>query len=442
MRVVAIADSDSYVKWAAALLARMPTHWETELLVVRTTKEPSAGQLAAALAGSGRAPSSVVAYALDELVVEVAERRPDAVVIATIGPLADIVSEAVLDAAHARPVLVSGVPGIALPARSKALVYRSQVDLVVLHSAREVRVFRSLAAEHGFDHDFGLARLPFLPEPGRAGVGGTDVIFAAQAIVPRYRAERVRLLGWLVQLAERSPERRVVIKVRALAGEAQTHPEKDGYERLLAEEFPAAPANLVVEGGPMLEHLDRAGALVTVSSTAALEAAALGIPVLAIDAFGVTPGLLNEVFLGSGLLGSVDDLVEGRFPRASPDWLADNYLHAESESDWVTRLEALVAENRAGALPARPRHVRGPGGTLRRAWDRRKALGRLDTNPLGTIAVMIGTPARNLQLAWRELRTLVADEEDTRNTGERAPVAWDGAAADLRDPQPEPRRPR
>lgn len=435
MRAIAIADSDSYVKWGAALLSRLPEGWDTELLIVRTAKLPSQGQLDTALRGTAVAASTVRVLGLEALVTHVASERPDVVIVATIGPLADIVTEAVLDASEHRPVIVSGMPGIAFPARRKALVFRSQADLLVMHSVTEISNFGELAMQNHLQHAFGLATLPFL-EDGRRSSGGSDIIFAAQALVPRGREDRLRLLGWLVELAERTPQQRVVIKVRATGAEAQTHAEVFAYDQLLAESYPQAPANLVVEGGPMLDHLDRAAGLVTVSSTAAIEAISLGVPVLIIDSFGVSARMINQVFEGSGLLGGSAALLASDFRLAEPAWLGENYFHGQAADTWVTVLTELVGRNAAGDLPARPRIIRGPGGTLRRAWDRKRALGSADRSLLGYLALAIGTPARSAILGLNELIALTTPTASSSATPTN-PLPLDDEAADL----PRARRP-
>jgi hypothetical protein len=410
VKVIAIADTDSYLKWAAALLSRLPEGWQTELVLVRTTKQPSDGQVRSALAGVSRGLTIERSLDFDDAVTYVASERPDVVLIATIGPLADLVAESVLAASDTRPVIVSGLPGIALPARRKALIYRSQVDLVILHSTREVRRFATIARYNGFNHEFGLASFPFLADTV-AEAGGTDVIFAAQAIVPPRRDDRVRLLGWLVELARRTPNQRVVVKTRAAAGEEQTHSEEFDYPTLLADFFSDVPANLVIENGPMSAHLANARGLVTVSSTAALEALAVGVPVLVIDSFGVTPELINEVFEGSGLLGGQQDLVNGVFHTADEAWRRDNYFHGAAADTWLTALAALVERNRKGELAPRARIVRGPGGSLRRAWDRKQALGHRDHRLSGYLALAIGTPARSLVLGLRGLVALTTEPQ-------------------------------
>jgi len=407
MRAIAIGDSDSYVKWGAAMLSRLPAGWDAELVLVRTPKQPSESQLATALSGSVIEPRSVRVLEFDAAVARIRSERPDLVIAATIGPLADLVIAAVLDNADWRPVVVSGMPGIALPERRRALVYRSQADLVVLHSVTEVRRFRAIARHNSIAQDFALATLPFLLE-ARPGTG-RDVVFAAQALVPPRRDQRIRVLEWLAELARRDPDRRVVVKVRAVDGEAQTHAERFGYAALIEEHLANRPANLVVEGGPMHEHLGRAGGLVTVSSTAAIEAIAHGVPVLVLDDFGVTPELINEVFEGSGLLGGRAALIAADFRIAEPDWLSDNYFHGVAADTWLQAVQEKLELAAEARLPVRERIVRGSGGALRRAWDRRRALGRHDGTAIGVLALAIGIPARAVVLALGSLAAVTAD---------------------------------
>jgi len=420
-RVIAIADSDSYLKWAAALMAGAPAGWDTDVIIVETAKLPSAAQREAALAGSGFDATQIAVVPLAGIAAAVASEHPDIVVVATIGPLADLVCEEILSTSTStstsgfarRPVVVSGLPGIALPARTKALVYRSQADLIVLHSTREVRVFAALAAANRLNHEFGLARLPFIAARGTSNntrsstTRGSNLIFAAQAIVPPFRHQRVHLVTQLAAFAAQNPGTRVVVKTRTTAGESQTHDEPISFAALVAEIAGSRVPNLVVSSGPMAEHLAEAGALVTVSSTAAIEAIALGVPVIVLDDFGVTPELINDVFIGSGLLGSLDDMLAHRFTAPTDEWLADNYFHDPETDSWHNVAEELVLKNRRGELAPRARHVRGKGGALRRAWDRKRVLGSLDSSIGGFVALIVGYPVRFAVLAIHEVHALV-----------------------------------
>ena len=399
MRFIAIADSDSYLKWAAAFLGALPEVTERELILNETPVLPSDSQRAAALAVGGVSPDQLFSLPLAQVLNALRSDRPDAVLIAVRGPVAAVLIRMIADLPH-RPVIVTGLPGISIPATRKALAFRRQADLFVLHSRREIREFTLMSREYGWTHRFALATLPFVEE--RTGANGTDLVFAVQAVVPRTLDDRTRVLQLLVAAARARPDRRVVIKVRGLAGERQTHDEHSSYPELL-EELEDAPANLVVSTAPMSAALDEAEGLMTVSSTAAIEAIARGIPVIALDIFGVTAKLINPVFEGSGLFGGEEAVVRREFRHPEPAWLDDNYFHPAEDDDVAVQLEALVAARRQGVLPARE-PARKVGGKLRLAWDRKRAFGDADRTVSGAVALAVGTPARATVIAARKVK--------------------------------------
>ncbi|GAA1995545.1 hypothetical protein GCM10009739_00390 [Microbacterium ulmi] len=417
MRVVGIADTDSYVKWSAALLGGAPRGWAVSLFILETPLVVSERQRATALAGSGMDAAAVRRGSFESFVASLAADPPDAVVIGARGPLVRVVARAVAENAP-RAVMVTGLPGVAIPATRKALVYRSQCDLFVVHSHRERRAFTAVAEESGLVQDFALATLPFAAhaqDGSRASrSGGTDLVFAAQALVPRERAERLRVARLLVRAAEADPSRRVVVKVRGTKGEQQTHAERDAYPGLLAELGPL-PQNLVVSSGPMQAALDEAEGLVTISSTAAIEALARGIPVIALDSFGVARELINEVFAESGLLGGDADVCARRFRHPAQGWPYDNYLHDRADDDWASRLSGLVRLRREGSLPARPARVRR-GGRLRDAWERKIVLGSHDRSPAGVAALVVGVPLRVGLRALNRVRRALRGEDSAVST--------------------------
>jgi hypothetical protein len=408
LRIVAIADTDSYVKWAAAVLGGVADRWDATLLVLETPLVVSAPQLGAALRGSGLDRDRVERVTYDALAARLSELRADVVVLGARGPLVRVLARDVAALAP-RPVVVTGLPGISIPATRKAVVYRLQCDLFVVHSRRELREFAALSARTGYAHHYALATLPFARGAVVAGTsardahgttGGTDLVFAPQAKVPADRSDRLGIARLLVRAAAADPSRRVVVKLRAASGEHQTHLEQDGYPELLASLGPLPP-NLVTSTGPMGEALSTAEGLVTVSSTAAIEAVARGIPVIALDTYGVSPQLINETLADADLLASEDDVVGRRFRHPDPEWLDDNYFHDPAEDDWTDRVEELVAARAAGMLPGRAAFARR-GGALRDAWERKVALGRSDTSPAGAVALVIGVPLRALaRLAGR-----------------------------------------
>jgi len=159
----------------------------------------------------------------------------------------------------------------------------------------------------------------------------------------------------------------------------------------------------VVSSEPMSAALDTAEGLVTVSSTAAIEAFARDIPVIALDTFGVSDGLINSVFAGSGVLAGEAAVIGREFRQPVRAWFADNYFHARSHDTLVDEVIALASARRAGLLPDREAE-RHPGGRLRLAWERRRAFGAADRTVSGAIALIVGTPARAVVRILRRFR--------------------------------------
>ncbi|PRB63953.1 DUF6716 putative glycosyltransferase [Microbacterium sp. MYb45] len=428
IRVVAIADADSFVKWGASLLGSVPG-LRPHLLLVRTPLTASVEQQRTALAGTALGPDDITRIGFAETAAWLAGQRPDVVLLAGRGPFVRLMGR-VIDALEHRPVTVSGLPGMAIPAQRGALDYRRHTDLLVVHSHREVRAFEELGRRIGVQTPVALATLPFArrrqrmlrPERirvdaaagGRGGIAvaerpapaaparppATDIVFAAQALVPVGKDERAEIAAMLVRAAEAEPARRVVVKLRSRPGESETHLEREPYAGLLPSRL---PQNLVFSYDSMSAALQTAAGLVTVSSTAAIEATALGVPVIALDSFGVSKSLLNTVFVGSGLLGGRSEVVAGRFRHPHPDWLRDNYFHPEVESTWWERVEQLVALRRSGALPAR-RVPAARGGALHEAWHRASVLGAEDRTVQGAVALAVGSPATRAMAAVRARR--------------------------------------
>jgi len=432
LRVVAIADADSFVKWSASLLSSVPGI-RPHLLLVQTPLTASLDQQRSALAGTGMLSDDVTRLSFARVSAWLEGQRPDVVLLAGRGPFVRLLGR-VVDGLTVRPVVVAGLPGMAVPAQRGALEYRRNADLLVVHSHREERAFAELGRRIGVQVPTALATLPFArsrsrmvaadrarviaaesggstgtlvaerpAEPRAVRTPATDIVFAAQALVPTDREERAEIAATLVRAAEADPNRRVVVKLRSRPGESETHLERDAYLDLL----PARrPENLVVSYGSMAQALSTAAGLVTVSSTAAVEAVAQGVPVIALDSFGVSKSLLNTVFVGSGLLGGRSEVVAGRFRHPHPVWLRDNYFHPSAESTWWEHVEQLVALRRAGGLPAK-RVPAARGGAMHEAWHRASVLGANDRTLRGTAALAVGVPATALLGALRRGRSSV-----------------------------------
>jgi hypothetical protein len=222
------------------------------------------------------------------------------------------------------------------------------------------------------------------PAPG-SPPAGNRVLFATQAKVPRVRRERIEILLALDRLASDRPDLKVVVKTRGISGEFHTHHEAHHYADLWSDLVSAgrvqASSSVEFAAGSMAEQLADAAALITVSSTAVLEAMALDLPVLLIDEFGISEGQINQVFVGSGCLAGLDALQAADFRHPEKWWLADNYFHPVTDNTWIGMLDDLVASARAGRLPSIAEGL-DVGRT-----PRRRRLDRLRLTPAGSAFV-------------------------------------------------------
>ncbi|MDN5654635.1 MAG: hypothetical protein L0G46_06040, partial [Kocuria sp.] len=294
----------------------------------------------------------------------IAEHRADIVLGAATGP---VVAQLFLTAhlLENRPALVSGLPGMGLPASSKGMNYRRLMDAFIAHSIAEVAQYTEVSARTQVPCEIFLARLPMLrstgiPQPGvMAGEQPQTLVFAPQAKVPETLQQRTAIVASLADFAHRHEGAIAVIKMRSRPGEFETHHEQHSYVDILASlRVQGVPGVECVElsYGPLEEFLVAGAALMTVSSTAALEAVDRGIPTLLISDFGFDRNLLNEVFADSGTTGTLAEAAAGTIGFPTSAWLARNYFHAD-EGRLRQHLERLTTRARTGQLPNRSRAV-------------------------------------------------------------------------------------
>jgi len=390
-QVIAVAETDSFLKWSVRLLAQLPATTEVEILIARSPLRPSPAQRVAALAGTAHANHEPEVLSPGQLRQRVERDRPDAVLLACTGPSVRAYQVALSRASH-RPVLIAGIPGIALPARRRAWAYRGAIDLFVVHSRREVAEYDRMRMLTGRRGRVGLATIPFLapaapgPLPGPAPKRPKNrVVFATQALVPARREERIEILLALDRLAADRPDLNVVVKTRGLSGEFHSHHEAHHYADLWNELVESGrvgnSASLEFAAGAMAEQLLEAVALVTVSSTAVLEAMALDLPVLLIDEFGIGADSINQVFVGSNCLDGLDALREAKFRHPQQWWREENYFHPAADDTWIDELDALVSAAAAGRLPAIAEGLDGDRSSSRQHLD------RLRLSPAGSALV-------------------------------------------------------
>ncbi|MFD9213774.1 DUF6716 putative glycosyltransferase [Streptomyces sp. NPDC059544] len=354
-RVAVLADSDTRWKWGALTARRIAAGddpadaAEPAGFLLRGRATPTARQLAEV----GVAADTVREVTAAEFLRALRDEGYDVVVLALVGGAV----QALLHGIAAlrlprRPVLVTGYVGVVYEKLADGLLLRHGADVVLANSRHDADRFRAVYEGVGADaSSVTEAALPFLGgAPYERREGRDTVVFAVQPSVPESRSDRLYLLGRLAGHARLHPSREVLLKLRSRPGEHTTHLEELPYQRL-AERLPGGlPPNLSLVYGHMGEVLDRTDLLVTVSSTAALEALHRRIPTAVLTDLGVREALGNHHFLGSGLLTSWDRLDRGHRPVPDEEWLARQGVAADGR--YATTFDE--ARERVAALLRRP----------------------------------------------------------------------------------------
>lgn len=341
-RVAVLADTDSRWKWGMLTARRLgPARIDKYLL--ENPAPPSVRQFQAA----GVDPDEVATLTLAELAGALGEAPPDVLVLSLPGGACQAALHALVAGwppALRRPVVVTGYVGVVYEKVGEGLLLRAGADVVLANSADDADSFRGqLLAAGGDPSTVVETTLPFLRDldPAPAASRPFTVTFAGQPGVPVTRWERAYLVDRLARHARLHPERLVTVKLRSVPGERVTHPEPYPYPDLLRK-LPDRPANLQTVVGDMGEALRRTDLLVTVSSTAALEAMHAGVATVLLTDFGIRESLGNSYFAGSGCLGSFDDIDEGFAPRADPEWTRRHGVGGAGPDHLVERVRLLL----------------------------------------------------------------------------------------------------
>ncbi|MEU6539816.1 DUF6716 putative glycosyltransferase [Streptomyces sp. NPDC047000] len=349
--IAVIADSDTRWKWGASVARQLAPGHTLDAYFLRGRSTPTERQLAEV----GITPDSQRELSVTDLVGSEELAEAAVVVMAVAGGTVLTLTHSLglaWEGRQRRPVTVSGYVGVVYEKMVDGLMTRAGTDVVLANSAYDAERFAAAFAGVGVDPGSVVeCALPFLDGAPYlpSGERPFTVTFAVQPSVPKGRAERLRLLERAAGHARRHPGRQVLIKLRSLPGEHTTHVEADPYQHLVGELGEPAPANLQLVHGNMSEVLDRTDLLVTVSSTAALEAMHRGIPTAVLTDFGVREAHGNHYFLHSGCLASWDDLDAGALPRARPEWTATQGIGKADA--YAAARERVSALGSAGSLP-------------------------------------------------------------------------------------------
>lgn len=365
--VLVVAAYDSQLKWAVGIAKEFAAHgWTWAAAVPADVRHAlSPDQIAAA------GVSGLEALPWKELLAEA--RKADCVVLALQGPLVERFTDELTilreDAPGSgrEPVIVTGWVGIIIEKIVAGYLDRAGSDVVAVNSADNLREFISAGRRLGLPSDnLLLSGLPLLPaRPAPLGTGEIrTIVFADQPTIPKDRWDRAYLYQRLVDYARAHPETKVLLKPRHRPEESTFHVMEDHPESMLRM-LPPAPDNFALTYVPITELLPTTDLLLTVSSTAGLEAIGAGVRTVFLGDLGVHEKHGNHVLIDSGLIASFEDLFAGRIPTPDPEWLADMFVATDElgpSERIVRRVEELVElpfDQRPGSVVARGRYLAG-----------------------------------------------------------------------------------
>ncbi len=317
--VVLLAGFDSGLKYAARLADAFAAAGAEPVLMAPTTVTPH--QLAASQVAA--VTSRPVVYApWDDVVAGAA--AADVVVPVFEGPRV----QRFITAVHATggstlPAFGAGYIGMALNDIAGGYLMRSLADVIAVNSRQDLADFTETAEALGLPPTnlelCGLALLPGTPAPERTGPI-TTVLFADQPTVPGPARDRAWMWGRVASYAALHPDRTVLLRPRHRPGEDTFHRMRHSPDAWARHR--ELPPNMRIDHTPIHELLPRTDLLLTVSSTAALEAIAAGIRVAFVADF-VSDAALNPRLLPSGLLRRFDEIDQDRVGAPRAEWLDD-----------------------------------------------------------------------------------------------------------------------
>lgn len=257
------------------------------------------------------------------------------------------------------PVTVSGFFGLTLNNVAAGYVYRSGIDVLAINHEADHVTFTSLAANLGLNNrnlvTAGLGMLPAAPEPMREGPI-ERVLYADQPTVPNSYAKRRYVYERLVRYAIQHPDREVLLKPRHRPEEGTFH--KGGaHTESIVRDLGALPKNFSLTYEPISNQVATTDLLITVSSTAAIEALGAGCRVAFVADLGVEGSLMNEQLVYSGLTRTFDQLEADNFGTPEPEWF-EQYFPAGRDVSPAAAIVGRVSELLAsGERPGLDNHL-------------------------------------------------------------------------------------
>ena len=274
-----------------------------------------------------------------------------------------------------RPVVAAYYPGILFRFHLEGMQSRMSADLVLLNSVHDCELYGAMLQGLGVAESNGIAvGLSYVGPPQPARSDGDAIVFFGQPTVPPGIHERAYLVEQLVAVAQRHPSHRVILKPRHRPGERTLHRDRFHFDYLVASYASryGLPTNFHLSYAPVGELLVEAASALTISSTAALEALACGVPTHILTDFGIHENLGNHFFLGSGLFATFEEIRPDMPCVVESTWSRTHIKPGiGNEHVLVSAVGSLLQQrSERGELPLRTKRLLGRSRSFREFADR------------------------------------------------------------------------
>ena len=253
-----------------------------------------------------------------------------------------------------RPLLVSAYPGILFRHQLEGMMDRAGVDLLCLNSPIDFETYSKGC--HALNMDSTNAAVTGLPilwdlHPRTLTEKQGTLLFFEQPSVPSNPLQRHYLCRQLEHLAKQWRENLVIFKPRISSLERTLH-RHHGEMATRIRKLSKTTPNLKISHKPASHLLRQCSCAITVSSTAALEAMAMGISTRIVADLGLNETLGNHYFSDSGAVADFESICTDPFTvRHHPEWLERHGWQPDGKKQFLAALAARLTSY-ADASPA------------------------------------------------------------------------------------------
>jgi hypothetical protein len=326
---ILVAAFDSQLKWSGTIRRALESRGFTCRMIVPTDIRHAISDSQLADYGAGAVEYMPWSHLM------IASINADVVVLALQGPQVRRFCHELFDHVEltgaAPPVTIAGWVGVIIEKIVAGYLERHAADIVAVNSRSDLATFEAVARNLRLSTDnLLLCGLPLLSgEYRQAAIDAPikTVMFADQPTVPQAREDRLYIYQRLLAYARAHPDRDVVLKPRHRIGEDTFHRMKFHPEALLSGV--RRPPNFSIDYTPVADRLANLDLILTVSSTAALEAVGAGVRTAFIADLDVREQLGNHIFLNSGLLRTFDQLEKDDIGVPATSWVEDYFFDTQ-----------------------------------------------------------------------------------------------------------------